>query len=105
MKSALKFFTAALAMATVTSAGAYQVPGQPEKGFYVVDVTSTAPLRVMSDFWGKENIDPQQYLDRKCPGAKVDEINLARWESFNQNHASVQIVFVMPEKGCASPNS
>jgi hypothetical protein len=105
MKSPLKFFTAALAMTTVTSVCAYQVQGQPEKGFYLVDVTSTAPLKVWADVWSRESVAPQQYLDHKCPGAKVDEINLARWESIDQNVASVQIVFVMPAQGCQSAQS
>jgi hypothetical protein len=72
------------------------VEDQPEKGYYLVEVKTTAPLRVADNFWGNELVTPQQVLDRKCPGAKVSEINVATWERCH----CAQIVFVMPPNGC-----
>lgn len=95
MMRPLKFLTAALAMAMASSASAYG-DGQAEKAFYVVDVKSTAPLRVTDDFWGKHIYTPQQLLDLKCPGAKVAEVHIANWESSR----AVQIEFEMPANGC-----
>lgn len=105
MKTPLKILALALSMVTATSVCAYQVEGEPEKGFYVVDIHSSAPLRVVDGFWGKERLSPQEYLDRKCPGAKVSEINIARVQSYGQGQISVQIVFAMPAHGCNSRGS
>lgn len=95
MKSAFKFSTAALAMVMASSACAYG-EGRVEKGFYVVSVKSTAPLRVSEGLWDRQRLTPQELLDLKCPGAKVSEVNIANWKSTRD----VQIVFEMPVNGC-----
>lgn len=106
IKSKALFFAAVgLALgAAIASQGAfaYQVEGQPEKGFFVVDVASTAPVTVVNGFWGKEKISAQEYLDKACVGAKVSEINFLRYggSSYSSTSDAVQIVFVMPEHGC-----
>lgn len=100
MKAVLGFLTAATALVAASHAGAYQVAGEPEKGFYIADISSSAPLRVEDGGWGAELLTPQELLDRRCPGAKVSEINIARVKSYAQRETSVQIVFVMPAQGC-----
>ena len=102
MQKPLKLFALALAMVTANSVCAYQVEGEPEKGFYVVSIHSTAPVRVQDGFWGKEELTPQEYLDRRCPGAKVSEIDMAGVPGYARNSTSVQIVFEMPARGCNS---
>lgn len=102
MQKPLKLFALALSMATATSVCAYQVEGEPEKGFYVVNIHSSAPLRVVDGFFSKEQLTPQEYLDRKCPGAKVLEINMAGVPGYAKTSTSVQIVFEMPSQGCNS---
>lgn len=77
---------------------AYQVEGQPEKGFFLVEVATTAPVMVVNGFWGKERITPQEYLDKRCVGAKVSEISYARGGQYQSD--DIQIVFVMPSGGC-----
>ena len=99
-------FFAALGLAlgcTIASQGAfaYQVEGQPGKGFLVVDLASTAPVMVINDLWGKRRITPQDYLDKRCAGAKVSEINPVRYiNQVNVLSDAIHIVFVMPEHGC-----
>ncbi|WP_408602228.1 hypothetical protein [Pseudomonas sp. PLMAX] len=105
MKTALKLLAVALSMVTATSVCAYQVGGEPEKGFYVVTSVSSAPLIVLDGLWKKERVTPQEYLDRHCPSAKVSEINIAGAPSFNQPSIAVQIVFEMPAQGCNSTRS
>lgn len=102
---ALLFSVIGLALGcTLVSQGAfaYQVEGHPEKGFFVVDLASTAPVTVENGFWGKEKITAQEYLDKACVGAKVGEINFLRYggNSYSTPSDAIQIVFVMPSGGC-----
>lgn len=100
MQNPLKLFALVLAMGTATSVCAYQVEGGLEKGFYVVDIHSSAPLRVVDGLGGYEQLTPQEYLDRHCPDAKVLEINMAGVPRNGRLSTSVQIVFEMPARGC-----
>lgn len=80
---------------------AYQVEGLPEKGFFIVDLATTAPVMVRNRYWGKDRITPQEFLDKRCVGAKVSEINVLRYSAtYTAITDAVQIVFVMPKNGC-----
>jgi surfactin synthase thioesterase subunit len=92
---------------TVASQGAfaYQVEGLPEKGFFIVDLATTAPVTVRNRYFGKDRITPQEYLDKRCVGAKVSEINVLRYSAtYTPISDAIQIVFVMPKNGCAMAN-
>lgn len=102
MRPAIKLFAAVLAMAIATPSFAYGVKGEPEKGYYLLNSASTAPLYVYdsSNSFAKKRMKPQEYLDAHCPGAVVSEINIARTPGYLQAESSVQIVFEMPVRGC-----
>lgn len=99
MKHSIRMLMAAMALAATPMALAYQVEGKPQAGFFFAQAATTAPLMVETSFWNPDIVTPQEFLERKCPGATVSEINVVRvkrnpWDAF------VQIVFVMPANGC-----
>lgn len=94
-------FLPLLALFVAAPALAYPVSDKsPETGFYVADIASTAPVMIAEGFLGSEHITPQQYVNKKCPGAVITEINLASTPTYGKSDTSVQIVFTMPQGGC-----
>lgn len=78
---------------------AYEIgDGLPYKGFYIAPVASTAPL-ILKNGW-KGRLTPEQYVELKCPGARITEINLGSAPSYGYSDPTVQIVFVIPPQGC-----
>jgi hypothetical protein len=93
------------AAASSQSALAYQVEGQPEKGFFIEDLVTTAPVTVRNGYWGTGRLTPQEYLDKRCVGAKVSELNVLRYAAtYTPVTDAIQIVFVMPPNGCTEAN-
>lgn len=83
MHASVKIFSRTLAGLVITLAAsnaiAYNIDQDHEQGFLILDVTSTAPVRV------EQGLTPQQAVDQWCPGGKVTEINLARTKGFNSS--------------------
>jgi hypothetical protein len=100
MKKTLKLLALALTMITASSAFAYPVDGGTEKGFFLVEMHSSAPLLVKTSRLNKELRTPQEYLDKHCPGAKVSDIAIAAMPSYMHESTQIQIVFPMPAGGC-----
>jgi hypothetical protein len=90
----------------VSSQGAlaYQVEGQPEKAFLIVDLATTVPVRVRDNLWDNTFVTPQEYLNDRCVGAKVSELNITR-SDVSTSRSALQIVFIMPEGGCKRAQS
>jgi hypothetical protein len=95
LKNASRFFGALIFAFASTHASAYKISGGgKEQGFYIFDVTTTAPVTVLN------GLSPQQAIDAKCPGGKVTEVNLATRSNSCNYATSVQVVFLMPDGGC-----
>lgn len=92
-------FLAIFAAFAAIPAMAYPISeNAPVMGFYVAAVESTAPVLVSYGWNGK--LTPEQYVEKKCPGAKVTEINMAATPTYANGDTKVQIVFSMPRQGC-----
>ncbi|WP_274644258.1 hypothetical protein [Pseudomonas serbica] len=100
MKKALKLLALAFPLFTATSVVAYPVDGGPEKGFFLVEMHSSAPLLVKTTGWHGELLTPQEFVDKQCPGAKVSDIAIAGVPTYLHESTMIQIVFPMPINGC-----
>ena len=95
--SLLAFATPAVAFPVSESTG--------EMGFYVAEIVSTAPVRLLG--WrdgGKVSLTPDEFVSKGCPGAVITEINLAKMPTQRYPATSVQIVFKIPSRGCLLSN-